>query len=96
MKLHQHIAWIDAARIMAIFGVILIHVSAPIFGDNRSDATTILIVNAFDSLSRASVPLFAMISGTLLLQKQPSFVSIKNRILKVAIPLFFWSLIYIL
>jgi len=90
----KHIAWLDMARIIAIFGVILIHVCAPVFGDNRSDFYTMQIANAFDSLLRASVPLFAMISGALLLQKEPSFMSIKNRIFRVAIPLLFWSLIY--
>lgn len=92
----KHIPWLDAARIIAIFGVIIIHVCAPVFGDNRSDFYTMQIANAFDSVSRVSVPLFAMISGTLVLQKEPSFVSIKNRIFRVAIPLLFWSFIYVL
>ncbi|HQS73021.1 MAG TPA: acyltransferase family protein [Sulfurovum sp.] len=92
----KHIPWLDAARIIAIFGVILIHVCAPVFGDNRSNFYTMQIANAFDSVSRVSVPLFALISGTLVLQKEPSFVSIKNRIFRVAIPLLFWSFIYVL
>lgn len=33
----KHIAWLDAARIIAIFGMILIHVTAPVFADNLSD-----------------------------------------------------------
>jgi surface polysaccharide O-acyltransferase-like enzyme len=92
----KHIPWLDAARIIAIFGVILIHVTASVFGDSRSDFYTIQIANAFDSLARISVPLFAMISGSLLLNTETPLLSVKNKILKVAFPLVFWSIIYAL
>lgn len=92
----KHVPYLDVLRLLAIFFVILIHVVAPLFSDERSTFLTIQIANAFDCLARISVPIFVMISGALLLNTEISIKSIPKRILKVLIPLIFWSIIYLI
>ena len=94
------IFWIDACRIFAIFGVILIHACGLLFykyGDISIKSW--LTVNLIDSLVRASVPIFVMISGALLLRSSDNNlikpVNIALRIGKVLFPLIFWSIFYL-
>jgi len=55
-----------------------------------------MIGNIFDSSARMSVPIFFMLSGYLLLEKdEPLNIFFKKRFNKVGIPLIVWSLIYI-
>lgn len=102
MKPTNHFVWGDVCRLSAIFGVILIHVATPILADYHTlPLDKFLVANAIDSYARVSVPLFVMLSGTLLLGKREKehmfdFFEIKQRVLRVAIPLLFWSFIYIL
>ncbi|MBX9914333.1 MAG: acyltransferase family protein [Pseudomonadaceae bacterium] len=92
------LAWADVCRLIAMFGVLLIHISAPIFYDYRNiELNSFLVANALDSIARVSVPLFAMLSGALLLGRDMSkgLGGIASRILKVAIPLAFWSVLHV-
>jgi surface polysaccharide O-acyltransferase-like enzyme len=92
------LAWADVCRLIAMFGVLLIHISAPIFYDFRKiELSSFLVANALDSIARVAVPLFAMLSGALLLGRDTSkgLGGIASRILKVAIPLAFWSVIHV-
>lgn len=90
-----HLSWIDACRVFAIFGVIVIHVVGPIVNDYKViSLEKFLVANTFDSLFRASVPLFVMISGALTLPKKVTLQETKNRVIRVVIPLIFWSFIY--
>lgn len=91
----KRVPYLDVLRLLSIFFVILIHVVSPVFSDVRSTFVTIQFANAFDSLARISVPIFIMISGALLLNTEISIKSIPKRILKVGIPLIFWSIIYL-
>ncbi len=94
----NRISWIDASRLIAMFGVILIHIAGPVFYDYRTiPLHAFLTANAIDSLARVSVPLFIMLSGALLLRKDTSIsiVGIGKRILRVLFPLIFWSFIYV-
>lgn len=87
--------WADACRLIAMFGVIVIHVSAPIFSAFHTIPLDVfLTANAFDSFARVSVPLFAMLSGALLLGHKNT-VWEWRRILKVTLPLIIWSFIYV-
>lgn len=90
----KQIPYLNLMRLFSIFFVIIIHVVAPVFSDIRSSFTTIQIANAFDSLARVSVPIFVMISGALLLSREITIESILKRIIRVLIPLLFWSFIY--
>ncbi len=91
--------WIDLLKATAIFLVILIHASSPIlYQYGNVNDTYWQIANLYDSMSRMAVPLFLMASGALLLnaKKEPLKVFYKKRFLKVVIPLFAWSFLFIL
>lgn len=51
--------------------------------------------NFYDSLTRACVPLFLMISGALLIPRdEPYGLYVKKRVLRIIPPIIFWSIIY--
>jgi surface polysaccharide O-acyltransferase-like enzyme len=87
---------ISLLRILATFSVIVIHVSGPFvvkFGEISSFDWN--VANFFDSISRYSVPLFFMISGSLLLSQDYGFIEfLKKRLVKIVPPFLFWSLLY--
>ena len=92
--------WVDACRSSAIFGVLIIHSCGPLFYKYNSIATLDwLFINFWDSLARVSVPLFVMLSGSLLLESSDSVVvkpqQFFKRVLKVLIPLISWSVFYL-
>ena len=85
-------AGMDAARIGACFMVIVLHVAAVNFDvfDERWWAA-----NFYDSLTRSCVPVFLMISGVLLLDRQEAIpVFFRKRFGRILPPLLFWSLFY--
>ncbi len=95
---NKKIYYFDFLRIICAFAVIMIHISGTelfnysVFSENWS------ICNLFDSLSRFAVPVFVMISGTLLLnpQKTVTFKDIfQKRIFKVVVCFVVWSVIYL-
>ncbi|PTW93487.1 hypothetical protein DBL07_20285 [Achromobacter mucicolens] len=95
----QRAAWADLCRVVAIYGVILIHACGPAFyAFGKSPLPDWLSANALDSAARVAVPLFVMISGAMLLRPGMPVVSagsILRRVLKVFIPLVFWSAAYL-
>jgi surface polysaccharide O-acyltransferase-like enzyme len=84
---------IDALRVLACFMVLLLHISGAnihSFGPKWWGA------NFWDSLSRACVPLFFMISGAMLLPKaEPLSQFFKKRASRIILPLIFWSMFYL-
>lgn len=83
---------LDGIRFIAIYMVILIHVSAkgfPSMGEHW------WAINFYDSISRGAVPLFFMVSGALLLSKETSARTSLKRAWRIAVPLFVWSMIYL-
>lgn len=89
--------WIDVCRVIALFGVIAIHVAGPVVKEYRAiPLDAFLAANAIDSLARVSVPLFAMISGALLLGRSASIDFVVTRVFRVALPLVFWSFIHVI
>lgn len=84
----------NLTRAVAIMLVVMLHMSAnsfASFGENWWISLT------YDSLTRACVPLFFMLSGALLLQKsEPATLFYKKRMAKILIPLVFWSYVYLL
>lgn len=90
--------WADVCRILATFGVILVHTSGPIFYQyGKIDQFDWLSAHFINSLVRCSVPLFVMLSGALLLQNNSREITLSElykRVMRIAIPLLTWNLFY--
>lgn len=82
------IQWVDVARFLCAFFVVLAHVTG--WGSNGNFAQSF-----YYSISRVGVPIFFLLSGYLLLSKEENLsVFFKKRISKVLIPFLVWSIIY--
>lgn len=96
----ERIGYYDALRVAAMIGVILIHVCAQAATDLATEGQALGIgwhaANLLDSLGRFAVPVYLMITGGLLLGK-PSAPSVvfRKRIPRVAVPLLFWTVVYL-
>ncbi len=91
-------AWADRLRNLATFMVIAIHVSGPL-AEQLPDMNTWewWYSNWWDGISRASVPLFVLLSGGLLLTKDyPTGDFLKKRLSRVLVPGSFWMIVYLL
>lgn len=93
----ETILWIDLIRVVAIFLVVMIHVSGQLTNawgtipDNQW-----IIADMYGGIARVAVPLFFMISGYLLLPRSESLGAFYvKRMTKILIPLVVWSLIYL-
>jgi len=93
----KRLFWPDLIRAVAILLVVVIHTSAPVVVSfSEVELSDWFFANSLDSLARVSVPLFFMISGYLVLNKDLSLYSIISRASKrILIPLLFWSIFYI-
>lgn len=92
---NQNLDWADNIRLVSIILVILIHTSAKIlYAWGNVSISLWHYANGIDSFSRISVPLFVMLSGTLLLGKDestPDFLI--KRIPRLLLPWIFWGTI---
>ncbi|WP_226678997.1 acyltransferase [Mesobacillus jeotgali] len=97
--MRERVIFFDWLRIFATIAVVTIHVSAEPVWVNMYEAPRFywLSANFYESLTRASVPLFVMISGALMLGKGKA-ISYRNflstKVNKIFLPLLLWSLIY--
>lgn len=94
------IAWIENMRLIAIMAVITIHIAAygtPVVFDANGNITgNWWAVNFYESVCRCCVPLFVMITGSLLLPRSMSLKDfLKKRLVRILSPFIFWSLLYI-
>lgn len=88
----------DGARFLASFGVVLIHACADVIAMyGKVPLFDWWVVNGMDSLIRACVPLFFMLSGALLLASpdQPLAEFFKKRMNRILIPFLFWAVVYL-
>jgi surface polysaccharide O-acyltransferase-like enzyme len=91
--------YLDYLRIYATIAVVTIHVSAMKVSEDtfKTDLFGWFSANFYETLSRASVPIFIMISGALLLNDNRPLTTtqfLKKRLSKIVIPLVAWSFIY--
>lgn len=95
----QRAPWADLCRVVAIYGVILIHsCGAMFYSFGKVPLVDWLAANALDSVARVSVPLFVMLSGAMLLKPGVSIVmpsTLLRRISKLLVPLLVWSFFYL-
>src|SRR6266516_4855156 len=91
------ITWVDFIRVVAIFLVVVIHVSGQLTNVwGKIPNIQWIIADIYGGVARVSVPLFFMISGYLLLPRSESLsVFYTKRMPKLLIPLMVWSLIYL-
>ncbi len=89
--------WADLIRVVAIYLIIVIHVSGQLTTDwQKTPNSQWIIADIYGGIARVAVPLFFMISGYLLLPRSESLnVFYSKRIPKILIPLIVWSLIYL-
>jgi len=94
----SRILYIDILRIISIFAVVVLHVSAPfVVNIHTNGIETWWVGNIMDSSTRWCVPILIMISGKLMLGNEKEIELrdfLKKRLLKVLIPLLAWSFIY--
>jgi surface polysaccharide O-acyltransferase-like enzyme len=90
--------WADAMRALSIFLVVVIHSSAKVLYDwGNVLELSWNFANLLNSFSRISVPLFVMISGAFLLNKNEGLLDfIKKRIPRIIIPWFCWGTLQLL
>ena len=97
MNENGRILWIDATRILAIFGVVLLHTAAPYLDKFEGNATADWnTANIIDAITRPSVPLFFMVSGALLIERSIGISQLKPRLKRLIVPLLAWSIIYLI
>ena len=93
----HRVYYLDILRVLACIAVIMIHASGDYVLDNFG-SSNFMIGNVLDSLSRIGVPIFVMISGSLLLDENHICTKEKQfyRIKRMSLFFFFWSCIYTL
>lgn len=87
--------WIDVLRISACMMVVMSHCCDGFVAMFDADRTSFITGTLIGSMMRASVPLFVMMTGTLLLPIRPGVTLggfYRKRIGRIAVPLIFWSL----
>lgn len=89
--------YFDFLRIFATFSVIMLHVAAQNWYNTDINSIEWNIFNFYDSIVRWGVPIFIMISGSLLVNKDLSIKSIyKKYIFRIITSFICWSIIYTL
>lgn len=86
----------DLLRILAICMVVMIHSTLPFLKECLPPSPDFTWANILNSLSRAGVPLFLMLSGALMLdeKKHNDFHTMLRRTWKLFVPLAAWSFLY--
>ena len=92
MNYKDRILYLDVLRALAIIFVVFMHM-ANLFSTNLSNYNVVIPIN---SLTRICIPLFLMISWTLLIgQEKYDFSEFyKRRFSRIFIPYIFWVIIY--
>jgi surface polysaccharide O-acyltransferase-like enzyme len=93
----ENIDWINNLRLIALYAVIILHSTAPLLMQyGKVPLSDWLMADFLNAIVRFAVPVFIMITGALLLNREYETSSfLKKRLGRVVIPFFFWSLVYI-
>lgn len=87
----------DTLRILAIFAVMTLHISASGFYSNSVQSFTWQVVNFFECLVRWAVPVFVMVSGIFFLNPQKEITLSKlycKNIFRIVVALIVWGTFY--
>ncbi len=95
---------VDVIRFIAIFAIILLHCTDFPYRFLNPEITGMDILgwfteDAYNAIGMVGVPLFVMLTGALLLNpakaEEPLSVFYKKRFHRIAIPIIFWSIVYL-
>ena len=93
-----HLLYMDILRTIAILMVLMLHSVSDLFVEPALYGTPAWqVLNILNTVSRAGVPLFFMISGCLIISdERPVTLSafFSRRIPKIIIPFFIWNIVY--
>lgn len=96
METKQNLLWISYLRVFSTIAVIFLHTSSPLV--SRYDTLNLsywTIANFYEAISRFCVPVFVMMSGALLFDKNLEINTFfKKRVTRIVLPFLFWSLCY--
>lgn len=93
----NRILYFDILRVVAILGVIILHVASSNWYDTDVSSFEWLVFNIEDSIVRWCVPIFVMISGALFLKEDISIRKLYSKyILRIVTAFIVWSIIYAL
>lgn len=85
----------DYLRVFAAFSVIVIHACAQYWNDFDINSLEWFVLNGYEGITRWAVPVFVMISGALLLNKEIPLKRIYSRyVLHLLCAFAFWSIFY--
>lgn len=96
-EMEGRIVWMDNARIVSMFAVVLIHVAAYTSIKSEVGAADWWAGVGYNALARWCVPVFVMMSGALLLEpnRTECFQDFyRKRFAKIFFPLVFWSIVF--
>ena len=94
-NLKKRIEYFDWLRVFCSFSVIIIHVASQNRNNCPVRSREYKIFNFYDGISRFGVQIFLMISGTLFLGKNISFIiMIKKYIKRIYFNIIFWSFLF--
>ncbi len=92
----NRILWLEALRILAAFLVIVNHTNSDVFQASDPDKLTWHLSILWYYLSKMAVPLFVMITGAVMLDRQDGWRKTLARVARVLIALFLASYVYFL
>lgn len=90
----SRVEWADALRVLACLMVVGIHVCGVGWYSLPADGLDWNVANVLDSALRGAVPLFFMLSGAFLLEKDPEPRALLRRTLRLALLWLIFALLY--
>jgi surface polysaccharide O-acyltransferase-like enzyme len=89
--------WVNSLKLISLFAVIVLHTAAiPLAQYGQIPVNTWLVADLYNGLTRFAVPVFVMITGSLLLHREYKLGDfLKKRLSRIFTPFLFWSLVYI-
>src|ERR1700750_3205314 len=92
-----NIDWISNLRLVALYAVIILHVTSLLLMQyGKVSISDWMVADFFNAVVRFAVPVFVMVTGALLLHREYEIGDfLKKRLVRVVIPFLFWSLVYV-
>lgn len=92
----RRVPYLDLMRVVSMIAVILLHVSAQNWSAAEAASPEWRLFNAVNSLFRWGAPVFVMISGALLLDRDYAPRELLGKLFRLGAAFLFWSVLYAL